>query len=115
MHSLDEIQRLQLLFPENILLYTAEKENDVLAGVLVYETDTVAHTQYMACGEAGRACFALDFLLNYLITDKYQQKLYFDFGISNEKQGTVLNEGLIYQKESFGARAVCHDFYEVNL
>jgi hypothetical protein len=37
---------------------------------------------------------------------------YFDFGISTEKQGTYLNKQLIYQKEGFGARGVCYDWYK---
>jgi hypothetical protein len=40
---------------------------------------------------------------------------YFDFGISNERGGRILNEGLADYKEGFGARAVAHDFYELML
>ena len=36
---------------------------------------------------------------------------YFDFGISNTDQGR--NEGLMRQKEEFGASAVVHDVYEL--
>ena len=38
-----------------------------------------------------------------------------DLGTSNEMQGRYLNEGLIHQKEGFGARGVCYDCYEMNL
>ena len=38
-----------------------------------------------------------------------------DFGISTEHGGDYLNEGLIFQKEGFGARSVCYDCYEVAL
>ena len=41
--------------------------------------------------------------------------LLFDFGISTEERGTVLNEGLITQKEEFGASAVVYDVYELSL
>jgi hypothetical protein len=37
------------------------------------------------------------------------------FGVSTEKNGTYLNEGLIHQKEMIGARSVVHDFYEMVL
>ena len=38
---------------------------------------------------------------------------YFDFGISNENNGENINEGLSYWKESFGARTIIHNFYEI--
>ena len=40
---------------------------------------------------------------------------YFDFGISTEHNGRLLNEGLIYQKEGFGGRGICYDTYEYTL
>jgi lipid II:glycine glycyltransferase (peptidoglycan interpeptide bridge formation enzyme) len=40
---------------------------------------------------------------------------YFDFGISNEQEGRILNEGLYRFKVSFGAGGVVHEFYEVEL
>ena len=33
----------------------------------------------------------------------------------NENQGKNINEGLLYWKESFGARAISQDFYEVEI
>ncbi len=47
--------------------------------------------------------------------DKYATtKQYFDFGISTENNGLFLNEGLIAQKEGFGARTIVHSFYELS-
>ena len=40
---------------------------------------------------------------------------YLDFGISTEQDGKWLNEGLIFQKEGFGGRAVCYDQYALRL
>jgi hypothetical protein len=46
----------------------------------------------------------------------YKNKVrFFSFGISTEDNGTKLNSGLIEFKESFGARAVVHDFYDWDL
>ena len=42
-------------------------------------------------------------------------KPYFDFGISTEDGGQDLNVGLIDNKESYGARAVAYDQYEVDV
>ncbi len=113
-HSLEEIQLLQSRFPENIKLFTASKSDELLAGTLVYENPNVVHTQYLAASVTGKELGALDLLIDYLVNDYYDDKIrYFDFGISNEQGGKYLNQGLMEQKEGFGARVVCHDFYEL--
>jgi hypothetical protein len=112
-HTCAEIRRLQAAFPANIKLYAALVGLDLVAGTVIYETETVAHAQYIAASDAGRAVRALDLLFFHLITVVYKDKPYFDFGISTEDGGRVINEGLVAFKEGFGARAVMHDFYEL--
>lgn len=114
-HSLKEIQYLKDMFPQNINLFLVYKGEEMLAGAVIYENNQIVHTQYLANSLNGREIGALDFLIDYLIKDRYRNKRYFDFGISNENEGRVLNTGLISQKEGFGARAVVHDFYEITL
>ncbi|ARS37143.1 GNAT family N-acetyltransferase [Pontibacter actiniarum] len=114
-HTAAEIELLASRFPENIRLYTATDGRELLAGVLVYETATVAHCQYMATSAVGREVGALDVLVDWLLREVYAQKVYFSFGVSTEQQGQYLNEGLIRNKESYGARAVVHDFYALKL
>jgi hypothetical protein len=58
---------------------------------------------------------SLDFLHVHLLNDVFQDKMYFDFGISNENQGKNINEGLHYWKEGFGARTMTQDFYEIDV
>ncbi|RCS31729.1 GNAT family N-acetyltransferase [Rhodanobacter denitrificans] len=111
-HSLAELRLLQARFPQQIVLHEARREGTLLAGVLVYDLGQVAHTQYMAVSEEGRHLGALTLLLAELIGGLYAGRTYFSFGISTEKEGQVLNGGLVTQKEYFGARAVVHDFYE---
>ncbi|EJO9092086.1 GNAT family N-acetyltransferase, partial [Cronobacter sakazakii] len=84
-------------------------------GVLVYDYGHIIHTQYMANTQQGRQIGALDYILFTLINDIYTEKKYLSFGISTENAGQYLNTGLIAQKEGFGARAVVHDFYEMEL
>lgn len=110
-HSLCEIETLKAAFPSNIRLFTAIKSEEVIAGVLVFETDTVAHIQYISANEDGKKLGALDLLFDYLISVVFKDKKYFDFGISTENNGLYLNEGLISQKEGFGARGVVYDSY----
>ncbi len=115
-HSLSEMERLQQLFPDNIKLFTTlDAMGSVIAGCLIYETDQVAHVQYIASTPQGRESGALDFLFDYLIHTHYSQKHYFDLGTSVEEGGRVLNEGLIFQKEGFGGRAVMYDMYDISL
>ena len=114
-HSIEEIERLANLFPDNIRLFVAIKDNKVLGGTLVFENEITIHTQYLANSFEGRNVGALDFVIDKLINEVYQDKKYFDFGISNEDAGRFLNTGLIAYKEGFGARAVVHDFYELEI
>jgi len=114
-HSLEEIERLALLFPRNIKLYTAKKSGELLSGAIVYENSRIAHLQYVANGALGRQVGALDLLIDHLIQSVYRSKKYFNFGISNEEKGRVLNAGLMDQKERFGARTIAYDTYEWTL
>lgn len=114
-HSTEELELLRSRFPENIKLFTAERDGKILAGTVVFEYPKLAHAQYIAASPEARDVGALDAVFSYLITDVYKDKDFFDFGISNEEGGKVLNEGLINQKEGFGARAMCHSFYELHV
>lgn len=117
-HTIDEIVKLSDLFPQNIKLYTIHNElNDLLAGILAYITTEVVHVQYIAASENGRNAGALDLLFSEVIKmiKESSSHRFFDFGISTENGGKILNEGLIFQKEGFGGHGVCYDSYMVNL
>ena len=81
----------------------------------MYLSGEVAHVQYIASTGQGREMGALDILFDYLIHQIYTDRKYFDFGVSVEEGGRYLNEGLIFQKEGFGGRAVVYDTYELSL
>jgi len=114
-HKLEEMQKLAGLYPENIRLFLAKKDENVISGALIYENQNIVHAQYLVNSEMGREIRALDLLIDYLIKNVCKNKKYFDFGISNEEAGKYLNTSLIAQKEEFGARAVVHDFYELEI
>ena len=114
-HTLAEIELLKNTFPNEIRLFVARKDDKILAGTLIYETDQVAHAQYIASSHDGRTAGALDGLFEHLITQVFSAKQYFDFGISTEQGGRYLNEGLAFQKEGFGARTVVYDAYEIRI
>ena len=115
-HSLNEITCLYQKFPDNIKLHrTVDEAGETLAGCVMYITDRVAHVQYIGSTDRGRKLGALDLLFDKLLHECYADKKYFDFGTSVENGGRYLNEGLIFQKEGFGGRAVVYDVYELCL
>jgi hypothetical protein len=114
-HTLAEIQLLESRFPDNIKLFAAYQDYTMLGGVVIYESEQVAHAQYIAANERSRSLGALDLVFSDLLGNHYKSKRYFDFGTSDEAEGRMLNKGLIDQKEGYGARVVAHDHYEIDL
>lgn len=111
-HSLEEIELLHDRFPQQIRLFTASKDGKVLGGTVLYITSTVVHTQYISANLEGKQWRVIDALFDYLLHECDWQQRYFDFGTSNEEDGRILVEPLIYQKEGFGGRGICYDWYE---
>lgn len=114
-HKADEMEMLAGRFPENIKLFAAYRSDSMLTGIVIYESTNVAHAQYIAATELGKEVGALDLIIDFLMSEHYLNKKYFDFGISTEKEGRYLNEGLIQNKEGFGARATVYDSYKIDL
>lgn len=86
-----------------------------MAGVLVFETPQVVHAQYIANSEEGREIGALDLVMDHLVNVFSAGHRYFDFGISTENSGRLLNGGLISQKEMFGGRGIVYDHYRMRI
>jgi hypothetical protein len=114
-HSVAELAFLMGRFPQQIQLYEAMLNDQLMAGALVFEVGATVHTQYLANSDIGRELGALDLLVAELMKNQFADKRFFSFGISSAANGTVLNEGLIAQKEGFGGFSVCHDFYELSI
>ena len=115
-HTGAELKLLADRFPDVIKLFIAENEyKEMLAGVLIFDTPLTVHSQYIANSDKGRDIGALDMVFDYLINEYSVGKKYFDFGISNEEEGRVLNFGLVGQKQEFGGRGIIHDFYELEI
>lgn len=114
-HTLTEIKKLKSLFRDNIRLFSVYEKNECLAGAVMYITKNVAHVQYISASENGKKKAALDFLFENLINQIFRDIKYFDFGTSVENNGHYLNEGLIFQKQGFGARAVLYQQFEYDV
>jgi hypothetical protein len=114
-HSLTEIELLKSRFPSQIRQFNVYKKEEIVGGTTIFESKNVAHSQYISANSFKNEYGTLDFLHHHLITEVFNQKAYFDFGISNEEGGKKLNGGLSYWKESFGANTVTQDFYEIEV
>ena len=115
-HSLNEITLLKSRFPQNIRLFTACCGDEIVGGTVLYIDRDVVKTQYISASERGREIGALDELFSSLLNRFADEGYtYFDFGTSNMPGSDDLHDSLIFQKEGFGARAVCYDTYEWTL
>ena len=113
-HSAEEMALLHSRFPNNITLHACMQGKEMLSGIITYETESAVHTQYIGSTDEGKALGAADLLLDTLINRRYETKAYFDFGISTEEAGRVLNASLIDQKEGTGARTTIHQVFEID-
>lgn len=102
-HSLEEIVYLKSCNTSNIEQFVVKIENEVIAGATVFIYKNGVHAQYLSASMLGKKYGALDYLMNYLINEKYNFKTFFSFGIVNEEGGKIINKGLMEWKESFGA------------
>ena len=114
-HTGGELKLLHDRLPQNVHLFAAIYENEMIAGTVVYEYKHVIHTQYMAANDAARQIGALDLAVNTVLEKYKDSKLWMDFGISTEDGGHYLNEGLISQKEGFGGRTNVYEMWRIIL
>jgi hypothetical protein len=115
-HSVAEMQMLMERFPGQIRCVCALLGEEVVAGVVVFDTPTTDHAQYIASSATGYDVSALDAVFEHCITEATAAgKRWFDFGISTEEGGTRLNDGLYGFKTEFGGGGFVHDFYELAL
>ena len=114
-HTGAELKLLKDRLPENIHLFAAMKDGKMIAVTVVYEYDTVVHTQYMAADDEARTIGALDLAVATVIEKYKDSKKWLDFGISTEHGKIYLNEGLCSQKEGFGGRTGVYEIWELNI
>ncbi len=112
-HSLREIELLHRRFPTYIRQFNVYDRDRIVGGTTIFESQRVAHSQYISASDDKNTLGTLDILHHYLLTEVFNDKPFFDFGISNEDQGQHINEGLLYWKEGFSARSIAHNFYQI--
>jgi hypothetical protein len=115
-HSLQEIERIQSLFPQHVRCVVGLHHGTVVAGVVLFHLNYSVRAQYIASNRQGHEVFALDKVFDTCICQSTRAGLsYFDFGTSNDPQSGLLNDGLYGFKTEFGAGSVQHDHYRLNL
>jgi hypothetical protein len=114
-HSLEEILELKHRFPSNIRLEIARIEEELLAGVVIFDTGRVERAQYIAASERGKETGALDLLFHRLIENCRHRNKIFEFGTTTLDGGRKLTHGLSDQKEGFGARTLIQYSYLLEL
>lgn len=114
-HSADEMYLLYNRFPSSIHLFGAFHQERMIAGSIIFEYKNVIHAQYMAANDEARTLGALDLCVATIIERYKSVKQWYDFGISSENNGLMLNEGLISQKEGFGGRTNIYSTWEIQV
>ncbi len=112
-HTWEEMTRLQQHFPENIRHFNVYHNDQLVAGTTIFVTDRVVHPQYISGNSQKNELGSLDFLYHYLISEVFSDKKFFDFGPSHEENGQKINQGILFWKESFGAKTTTQTFYQV--
>ncbi|MDE7403290.1 MAG: GNAT family N-acetyltransferase [Muribaculaceae bacterium] len=113
-HTAGEISLLKSRFPENIHFFVSKIEGQPQAGICIYDCGATVHAQYIATTALGRELNLLTPLVAHII-EKYADRRFLDFGISNEDHGLVLNEGLLRQKYSYSATGVAYTRWSLKL
>jgi hypothetical protein len=112
-HSKEEMALLKAKFPQNIKQYAAYRNDEIIAGITIFETKNVVKSQYGATSKIGEEFRALDFLfINLIHKYKRKGKHFFDMGIVNSDSEDY-NSGLLKQKEELGCSVYSQDFYKI--
>jgi hypothetical protein len=109
-HSLEEIKLLNCSFPNQIKQANAYVNNEIVAGVTLFEFENCIHCQYISSNDFGRDSGAIDTLFNHLINLYKPNKTYFSLGTANNN-GNDINIGLCEWKEGWGAKIHAHFHY----
>jgi hypothetical protein len=114
-HTAEELLYLARLYPDNIRLWAVYQGGEMIGGSVIFLSGQVVHLQYIATSDQGKKWHALDLIVHELIQTYRSQKRYLSFGISPGPDEAGLNTGLVQNKESYGARSLPHDTYEIDL
>lgn len=110
-HTFEEITLLQKRFPDKIKQVNAYINNEIVAGVTLFEFDKAIHCQYISSNDEGRDSGAIDLLFEDLINRSKGAFTYLSLGTANN-EGNDLNLGLCDWKEGWGSKIWAHFHYK---
>lgn len=113
-HNVEEISKLAQNNKGCIRQFNVYKDDEILAGITIFETNQLARTQYISATPKGKKLHALDLLIYHLCTEVFMDKKFIDMGTSHELQGRKLKQNLLYWKESFGALHYSQDTFKIS-
>lgn len=104
-HSLEELRKLGLLFPDRLVLFLARLEKTILGGLLLFIVNNkVVLNFYLAQDEDGKRYRVANYLaLKSILWAEGHGFRYYDFGTS--MLDGEINYGLLRFKDGFGARS----------
>ena len=108
------LQELMECFPRRIRFFGVKDDAGLVAGCMVLLLERVAYIQDLVCTDEGRQNGAIDLLLKHLSTVSFENVEYLDMG-GAAGDGSETDKSMQGIKESFGAKAVCYDSYEIVL
>ncbi len=112
-HSLEEIKLLASRFPESIKQVSVYHKEKLVAGTTVFLTPTVVHPQYVMGDSDKNKLGSIDLAYDFIIKEFARGRRYFDFNTSSENNGALLNSGLLFWKQTCGARCITVSQYEI--
>lgn len=111
-HTLEEIELLHHRFPNHIKQYNIFLNDEILAGITIFDKGSIVKSQYGATTERGEKTRALEYLFLYL-TYKFKEegKQFFSMGtVSDNSNQLGYNPGLLKQKEELGCHIYAQEF-----
>ena len=114
-HTSSELNSLKNNFKNEIKFLNLDIDSKIEGGAILFLTNNVVHAQYVTTSDKAKKNRGLDFIICFIYEKYCNEFEWFDFGISTEKNGRVLNKNLIKSKEEFGLSGICYDTYELNI
>lgn len=113
-HSLEELKRLRVLFPERIKLYGVYINKELAAGYVIFNINSIGNHVFYASVDYKYqnyrpTTFGLFNLLKLFADSGFE---YLNMGISTENGGKVINWSLYDFKESFNGTGILRTYWQ---
>lgn len=113
-HTIEEITFLKSKFTDKIKQYNIYYNDEILAGITIFDKDKVVKSQYGATTTLGEKLRALEYLFLKLIYKyKIEGKSFFSMGTVTENNDLGYNSGLLKQKEELGCSIYYQHYYKL--